>query len=934
MHRSFALAVVTLGVVEWVAGLAASPALAQAKAPAKPPKAEAPAEKPAEAPQAGGPAKTPVQQLITMDFQDVEIGVLVKFISEITGKNFILDEKVRGKVTVISPTKITIDEAYRVFQSILEVKGFTTAPAGPVTKIVPVREAKESGAPISGAATGGDEFTTQLLPLSFVDASSLVPVLQPMVSKDGLITAYDATNTLILIDSASNIERLLRIISELDIEVPGRGIELIHLENAYAESVAATLQEVLEAQPEKTPKGAPPAVRPGGPAVAPSSAAGTPPFRVISDERTNSIIVLASPGQIRTVRSLVKELDKKLEGVSKINVYPLKYANAEEMVQVISQLIGGAGMGGGLGLPTGPSRRSTRQQQQQRQAGGLQQRSARNRLGGAGGLGQLAQAFGQAGGGPAGAAGAAGGGATSAVGGGGEFIGEVRVTADPYTNSLIVSAGPQDYDVLRRVISELDVPRRQVFVEAIILEVSLDKSRELGLETQGGISLQNGIGIGRLNLQNMNSFLSSPASISGLVMAAASQQTVSVPDGKGGRIEVPAQVALFTALQSDSDVNILSAPTILTSDNQEAEILVGQNIPFIASRATDTTNLANTFATVERQDVGISLRLTPQISQGDIVRLDVYEEVSAVVPNPPVDPNIAGPTTTVRSASTTVVARSGQTVVLGGLISDNTSNAQSKIPYVSDIPVLGNLFKFTSDKKNKINLLIFLTPHVVHDETDLRQLSSQERDKFKRELLQQRTGPRRREQLDRPSWEAAPVPTPVGGPPPILTPQTYAAVPAPTAAVPLYAAPQPVATPPPPPPPKYAAPARAPVFPSSPAALGIPASGHRFAVLLSLFEKGTPPPELETSNGFLTVYVPEDTPEFFTKGGSYEYGSPRYEAKYTCLEVFPTATEALAVYPEGQPLERWGGTVVRWKPMSAEQMRQVTTGLSPWKRTR
>lgn len=932
MRRSFVLAVVTLGALDWVAGMAAGPAFAQVRAPAKPPKAAAPAEKPAEAPQAGAPAKPPVQQLITMDFQDVEIGVLVKFVSEITGKNFILDEKVRGKVTVISPTKITIDEAYRVFQSILEVKGFTTVPAGPVTKIVPIREAKESGAPISSAAPGGDEFTTQLLPLSFVDASSLVPVLQPMVSKDGLIAAYDATNTLILIDSASNLERLLRIISELDIEVPGRGIELIHLENAYAESVAATIQEVLEAQPDKTPKGAPPAVRPGGPPAAPSSAGGIPPFRVIADERTNSIIVLASPGQIRTVRSLVKELDKKLEGVSKINVYPLKYANAEEMVQVISQLVGGGGMGGGLGLPTGSSRRSTRQQQkQQRQAGGLQQRGAHSRLGGAGGLGQLAQALGQTGGGPAGTA---GGGAMSAAGGGGEFVGEVRVTADPYTNSLIVSAGPQDYDVLKRVISELDVPRRQVFVEAIILEVSLDKSRELGLESQGGLSLQNGIGIGRLNLQNMNPFLTGPASISGLVMAAASQQTVSVPDGKGGRVEVPAQVALFTALQSDSDVNILSAPTILTSDNQEAEILVGQNIPFIASRATDTTNLNNTFATVERQDVGISLRLTPQISQGDVVRLDVYEEVSAVVPNPPVDPNIAGPTTTVRSASTTVVARSGQTVALGGLISDNTSNTQSKIPYVSDIPVLGNLFKFTSDKKNKINLLIFLTPHVVHDEADLRQLSSQERDKFKRELSQQRTGPRRREELNRPSWEAAPVPTPAGGPPPILTPQTYAGVPAPPAAVPFYAAPLPASTPAPLPLAKPEAAARAPVFPSSPAALGIPATGHRFAVLLSLFEKGAPPPELETSNGFLTVYVPEDSPEFFSKGGSYEYSSPRYEAKYTCLEVFPTATEALAVYPEGQSLERWGGAVVRWKPMSAEQMRQVTAGLSPWKRAR
>src|SRR5262245_42387272 len=190
------------------------------------------------------PQKAPEKQLITMDFQDVEIGVLVKFISEITGKNFILDEKVRGKVTVISPTKISIEEAYRVFQSILEVKGFTTLPAGPVTKIVPVREARESGAPLSMKVPTGDQFVTQLVPLSFIDASTLVPILQPMVSKDGLVSAYDPANTILLIDTSSNIERLLALISELDIELPERGIEIIRLENAYAGNVAQTLQQV------------------------------------------------------------------------------------------------------------------------------------------------------------------------------------------------------------------------------------------------------------------------------------------------------------------------------------------------------------------------------------------------------------------------------------------------------------------------------------------------------------------------------------------------------------------------------------------------------------------------------------------------------------------------------------------------------------------
>jgi len=875
--------------------------------------------------------RVPEKQLITMDFQDVEIGVLVKFISEITGKNFILDEKVRGKVTVISPTKITIEEAYRVFQSILEVKGFTTLPAGPVTKIVPVREAKESGAPLSTKGVG-DQFVTQLIPLSFTDASSLVPVLQPMVSKDGLVSGYDASNTLILIDTASNIERLVNIISELDIEMPSRGMEIIKLENAYAETVAATLQQVLESQSERTgaKPGAPPApaaARAGQPALPSGTSPAVPAFRVIPDERTNSVIALASPSQLRTIHALVKDLDKPLEGVSKIHVYPLKYANATEMVQVLSELIttgGAGGRGGGGGLPgaAGGNTRRTTRQQQQRQSG-----LSRSSLGGPsrGGVGQQ---LGGAGG--AGAPGAGGqGGPTTATGGGGEFVGEVRVTADPYTNSLIISAGQQDYDVLKRVIAEIDIPRKQVFVEAIILEISLDKSRQLGFEYQGGIPLNDkGIGLGRLNLNNLNTALSSPATLSGLVLAAASNQTITLPDGT----KVPAQVALFTALESDTDVNILSAPTILTSDNQEAEILVGQNIPFIASRATSETNLANTFATVERQDVGITLRLTPQISQGDVVRLDLYQEVSAVVPNAVVDANIAGPTTTVRSASTTIVARNGQTVVLGGLISDNVSQTQSKIPFIGDIPVLGNLFKSNDDRKNKINLLIFLTPRVVHDEVELHEFSIDQRDRFRRYMREQKTGPRRKEQLETPSWQTATAPST----------STYVPPPAPPPSVPYYPppppAPLPAATPAPQaaiaPRPLAPAPPPAPIVPSSPSALGIPTTGHRFAVLLSLFEKGTAPAELQTTNGFLTVYTPVEAGEFFVKGGTYEYNSPTYEGKYTCLEVFPDAATALSVYPEGRPLERWGGAVVRWRPISSDQLRAMIAGSTPWKRAR
>jgi general secretion pathway protein D len=231
------------------------------------------------------------------------------------------------------------------------------------------------------------------------------------------------------------------------------------------------------------------------------------------------------------------------------------------------------------------------------------------------------------------------------------------------------------------------------------------------------------------------------------LLAAASNKTIELPDGT----KVPAQVALLRAAQTSDDINVLSSPTLLTTDNQEAEILVGQNVPFLASRATDTSNLNNLFATVERQDVGISLRLTPQISEGNSVRLDIYEEVSAIVPTTVGDPNLVGPTTSIRSASTTVVVKDAQTVVIGGLISDNTTRQRESVPYLGDLPVLGNFFRTDDDRSNKINLLIFLTPHIVHDDTEIAQRSLNERDRF-RDFLQEHKVPRQwQKQLDRPS---------------------------------------------------------------------------------------------------------------------------------------------------------------------------------------
>jgi general secretion pathway protein D len=300
------------------------------------------------------------------------------------------------------------------------------------------------------------------------------------------------------------------------------------------------------------------------------------------------------------------------------------------------------------------------------------------------------------------------------------------------------------------VIEQLDVRRRQVFVEAIILETTVDKTRALGVEFRAAGSTGSGTGLAQANLSALPLAGVNPTSLPGLILAAASNKTVRLPGGE----EVPAQAVLLTALETDTDVNVLSAPNIVTTDNEEAEIVVGRNVPFIASRATSASNLENLFTTIERHDVGIMLRMTPQITADDFVRLDLFEEVSDIDPiSAGGDPNEVGPTTTVRSASTSVSARDGQTVVIGGLLSDTIRNGRRAVPFFSRIPVLGALFRRDDDRRVKTNLLVFLTPHIIASDQQMVDNSLRERQRMRQAM------PRRlRDQpsLTAPSWTPEP----------------------------------------------------------------------------------------------------------------------------------------------------------------------------------
>ena len=616
---------------------------------------------------------------IAVNFQDVEIPVLARFVSEVTGRNFIVDDRVRGKVSIISPTRVAPEEVYLVFQSVLQVKGFTTVPSGAVTKIVPIRDARESG------AAGGDEVVTRILPLAHAEAPALIPVLQPLVSKDGLLTAYAPRNSLVVVDAAANVERIAALLRDLDAPTAGT-LETVALRFASAPDLAESLRDSLATD-------------------------GEGKLTVAADGRTNTLVLGGPVALVRRARALVERIDQTpAHGSSDIHVIPLRHADAEALVRTLSQL---------LGLPTGPPPEPRPRGSSLARAGS----TSRYDRGFDGGMGRSAPEAAAA---PA--AGAAAAGTAEAL------EAPVRLTADPATNALVVSATPQDWETLRAVVETLDVPRRQVFVEAIIVEATVDRARALGIEFQATTDLGGYSGLAQANLGPLASAATDPTSLPGLLLAAASNRTVRLPNGQ----EVPAQTFLLTALETDSEVNVLSAPNIVTTDNEEAEIVVGRNVPFIASRATSADNLENLFTTIERHDVGVMLRLRPQITADDFVRLTIFEEVSDIeeVTVGGSDPNLVGPTTTIRSASTAVAARDGQTVVIGGLLSDNRRDREERVPFLGRMPVLGAFFRRNASRRTKTNLLVFLTPHILASDHQMAQNSLRQRERMPRALRQ------------------------------------------------------------------------------------------------------------------------------------------------------------------------------------------------------
>jgi general secretion pathway protein D len=635
--------------------------------------------------------------LVSLDFDNVELRVFIKYVSEITGRNFVVDDKVRGRITLISPTKIRVDELEHILESLLELNGFTAVPSGSVTKIVPLREVKQRGVETDvGRDPRGippiDRMVTHLVPLKYADINEVRNMLTPLISKDGNIAAYGPSNTIILTDLASNINRLVKIIQEVDIKVSDEQIVVVTLKFASAIDLAPQVSAAIEARLGEAVGGAPGRPRPPrgvARAGAPGAAVAGPEkvFRVIGDPRSNALVIVAGREEMTMALDLIEKLDVRLPpGRAQIHVYFLENALAEDLAKVLTaqaqELVRAVGQPAAPGAraqavpPPATTAPPTPQPVQTGPTSGIVPTATGER--------------------------------------------KITITPDKATNSLVVTAIPEDYQLLAEVIKRLDIPRRQVYVEAAVVEISLDKTKDIGVEFRSTTDFENNSkqGFGGTSFGLINEIAKDPFAISGLAIGVI-EGTVTF----GGQTFLNIG-AFLQAVQRTSDINVLSTPHLLTTDNQEAEIVVASNIPFVT--ATSQTQVS-TLTSIERKDVGIILRFTPQVSEGDKVTLKIYEEISAIqaTVTAGIDPRQVGPTTSKRTAKTTVVVDSKQTVVIGGLFRDDTSTTEQKVPCIGDIPLLGKLFGRTQDNTTKTNLVIFLTPHIVRTAEDMKRIKEQ-----------------------------------------------------------------------------------------------------------------------------------------------------------------------------------------------------------------
>lgn len=583
---------------------------------------------------------------VTLNLKDADIGAVIGTISEITGKNFIVDPRVKGKITIISSRPMESDEVYQVFLSVLDVYGFSAVPSGKVVKIIPDANAKQIAVPTTddGSPGRGDEFVTRVIELRNVSAAQLVPILRPLVPQQGHLAAYVPSNMLIIADRASNINRLVNLINRIDLP-SSEEIEIVPLQHASAAEIVRIMTTL--AQQDKA--------RGGG---APTDPEASPVL--IADERTNSVLIGGGKSSRLRLRALISHLDTPLQTQGNTRVIYLRYAQAKDLVPVLTGVSSSV--------------------EQQGKAPGQAAASPANNL-------------------------------------------PVNIQADESSNSLVITAPPHIFNALEGVIKQLDIRRAQVMVEGVIAEVSSNLNNQLGIQwiadgTPGGN--------GPVGITNFSNAGASITNIAGAVatnnFGALGLSGLALGVGRFNSNDVNF-AAVLQALKSDGSTNILSTPSLVTLDNEEAEIVVGQEVPFVTgsftSTGTGSGSVTNPFQTISRKNVGITLKVKPQINEGDAVKLDIEQTIDSLS-------TAAGAVdliTNTRSIKTSIIVDDRQVVVLGGLIRDDVQESIQKVPLLGDIPLLGWLFRSKSATKGKTNLMVFLQTSILRDELMMNRLT-------------------------------------------------------------------------------------------------------------------------------------------------------------------------------------------------------------------
>ena len=669
---------------------------------------------------------------VVMSFDKRDLAEVIQFVSQFTQRNFILPERVSGKITILSNSPIPADEVWNVFVAALDANNWAVYPIGAPDrrywKLVEKKQSSRANIPTfiepGQEAPNSEQMVTKLFKLRYVEADQMRNVLNQFTSRDSDFQIFPP-DTLIISDLGMNMRRLERFIEQLDQPGGSEEIHIVPVQYAGAQELAQKLTEIFQAQGGQKPGATrsigivgEPIVQPGQPGQPPGfqpqaaaqQAGPSGPVtvsKILAEERTNKLIVIASGKAFARIMELIRQLDVPA-GEGGVHVLYLENAKADEIASTLQSLAQGGhrtGTGTGARPPGAP--------------GAV----------------------------PSSAGGAAG--AVSAD----LFAGEVKITADKNTNSLVVIASQADYRNFVKVVAKLDIRRRQVFVEAVIMEVNLENDTDFGVSAHGGtvindVSFRGTKGPAPLvigsELGGLNSLggVASLGSLGGF-LAGLQGPPITVP---GVNLTLPSFAILLNALQSSSDVNVISTPHVIMTDNTEGEITVGQNVPFQAAYApslgglgalatagttgttTPTTTAASSllglgglgslYAPIQRQNVELRLRIKPQINEGEYVRLEVDEQTEEIAS---VD-KVLGPTTSKRTAKTTVVAKDQETVVLGGLIQERAIRDVKKIPVLGSLPLLGWLFRSETTKKTKTNLLLFLTPYIIRDQTDYRRI--------------------------------------------------------------------------------------------------------------------------------------------------------------------------------------------------------------------